>query len=149
MLIHGQGSKLIRLLAFFPIFIGLFFGIYFLRYKSGFAGVMTLVFVAVAIWTLKARVTRIIDTTNQTYITCSNWLWMSWNNREPLSQFTHIAVIRSDINTEGSSSSTSYDLCLITSTGTQRIFEVFTVEREALARAEYIAAQTNLPVRGQ
>lgn len=148
MIIEGQDSKMVRALAFFPLFISGGFFVHAHSQNSGLSGFWGIIFLAIGVWTCVAQRRRYIDTNTRVYATHSCWLWMRWGGSEPLSRFNHIGIIHDTSNIPGETrSSNSYDIYLFSGGKPERLFEIFKTRDEAIGRAAFISQHTGLPLR--
>ncbi len=54
---------------------------------------MAVMLLIVTIWTFLGKSERYVDTDKQKVISQKKWLWFSWGNESPLSQYKYVAVI--------------------------------------------------------
>ena len=148
MIIEAQDSKMVRALAFFPLFISAGFFAHAHSQNSNLSGFLGMIFLVIGLWTCMAQRRCYIDTTARVYATRSSWLWMRWSTNKPLASFTHIGIIYDTSSIPGEArSSNSYDLHLFSGEKPEYLFEIFKSREEAIQRATYIAQHSGLPLR--
>lgn len=147
MIIEAQDSKLVRALAFFPLFISAGFFAHAHSQHSSISGLLGVIFLAIGAWTCAAQRRCYIDTNTRVYATRSSWLWMRWSTSEPLSRFNYIGVVHDTSSApDETRRNNSYDLYLFCGEKPKHLFEIFKTREEAIQRATYIAQHTGLPL---
>jgi len=64
-----------------------------IKHDSILLMLLAAVLLVVTIWTFVGKSERYVDTDKQKVITQKKWLWFSWGEESPLSQYKYLAVV--------------------------------------------------------